>query len=82
MAHQKARQFRKEEDRYSKRIGMERIEAEGYNLNISRYISTATAEEIELEATHEKVVDIEAAIRKATAKHNAFLQELGLSPLP
>ena len=34
-------QFRKEEDRYSKRVGMERIAEEGYNLNISRYISTA-----------------------------------------
>jgi type I restriction enzyme M protein len=31
-------QFRKEEDRYSKRIDMERIAEEGYNLNISRYI--------------------------------------------
>ena len=76
-------QFRKEEDRYSKRIGMERIAEEGYNLNISRYISTATAEEeIELEATHDKLVDIEKQIREATAKHNAFLSELGLSLLP
>ena len=46
-------QFRKEEERYSKRVSMERIAEEGYNLNISRYISTAIAEEeIDLEATH------------------------------
>jgi type I restriction enzyme M protein len=38
-------QFRKEEDRYSKRVSMERIAEEGYNLNISRYISTAVGEE-------------------------------------
>src|SRR6185295_18404487 len=31
-------QFRKEEERYSKRISMGRIAEEGYNLNISRYI--------------------------------------------
>jgi len=37
-------QFRKEEERYSKRISMERIKQEGYNLNISRYISTSVAQ--------------------------------------
>ena len=74
---------RKEEDRYSKRIGMERIAEEGYNLNISRYISTATAEEeIELEETNAKLVEIENAIQTAAAKHNEFLKELGLPLLP
>lgn len=38
-------QFRKEEDRYSKRVSMERIAEEGYNLNISRYISTTVEED-------------------------------------
>jgi type I restriction enzyme M protein len=76
-------QFRKEEDRYSKRIGMDRIAEEGYNLNISRYISTAIGEdEISLEDTHARLVEIEDAVRKATGKHNEFLKELGLSPLP
>ncbi len=76
-------QFRKEEERYSKRISMERIEEEGYNLNISRYISTATEEaEIVIEETHAALVDIEEKIQTATAKHNAFLRELGLAPLP
>lgn len=76
-------QFRKEEDRYSKRIGMERIAEEGYNLNISRYISTAVGEEeIDLMATHSDLVDIEQQIRKATATHNTFLKELGLPLLP
>jgi type I restriction enzyme M protein len=76
-------QFRKEEDRYSKRVGMERIAEEGYNLNISRYISTAQQEvEIDLAATHSDLVGIEETIQKATAKHNEFLKELGLPQLP
>jgi type I restriction enzyme M protein len=76
-------QFRKEEERYSKRISMERIAAEGYNLNFSRYISTAVSEvEIDIAETHGKPVDIEKAIVAATRKHNAFLVELGLPPLP
>jgi type I restriction enzyme M protein len=62
---------------------MDRIEAEGYNLNISRYISTAQAEvEIDLEATHRTLVAIEQRIRAATQKHNAFLRELGVPELP
>jgi type I restriction enzyme M protein len=76
-------QFRKEEERYSKRISMERIAEEGYNLNISRYISTAVSEqEIDLAATHGELVEIEKTIRAATQKHNEFLIELGLPPLP
>ena len=76
-------QFRKEEDRYSKCIGMERIAEEGFNLNISRYISTAVSEvEIDLASTHGKLFGIAEAIREATAKHNKFLIELGLPELP
>ena len=75
-------QFRKEEERYSKRVSMERIAEEGYNLNISRYISTAVSEqEIDLEATHRSLTDIDHAIQTATLKHNTFLNELGLPPL-
>jgi type I restriction enzyme M protein len=76
-------QFRKEEERYSKRIQMERIKQEGYNSNISRYISTALAEsEIDLTATHGALVKIENTIQNATIEHNKFLEELGLLPLP
>jgi type I restriction enzyme M protein len=76
-------QFRTEEDRYSKRIDMERIAKEGYNLNISRYISTATAdEEIDLGEVNERLVGLEAKIAEATKKHNSFLAELGLPLLP
>ena len=76
-------QYRKEEDRYSKRVSMEQIEAEGYNLNISRYISTATAEkEIDLREVSAKLVDLEEKITSSTVKHNEFLRELGLDLLP
>jgi type I restriction enzyme M protein len=74
---------RSEEERYSRRVGMEEIEKNEYNLNISRYISTSVGEEaIDLSATHRNLVSIEETIRSATAKHNAFLKELGLPPLP
>jgi len=76
-------QHRREEERYARRVPMERIAAEGYNLNISRYISTAVAEdEIDLAATQARLVAIEAAVQAAKQKHNAFLAELGLAPLP
>lgn len=62
---------------------MSEIEKNDFNLNISRYISTAVAEaEIDLAATHAELVKIESDIATAKAKHNAFLKELGLSPLP
>ena len=76
-------QFRTEEERYSRRVSMDEIEANGCNLNISRYISTAKAEEeIDLIAVHTDLVNIEERIVKATSKHNEFLKELGLPPLP
>jgi type I restriction enzyme M protein len=76
-------QLRTEEDRYSKRVSMDRIAEEGFNLNISRYISTAVGEEeIELSATQGELVEIQKQIRGATSRHNAFLKELGLSLLP
>lgn len=76
-------QFRREEERFSKRVSMERIEAEGFNLNISRYISTSVAEEeINLAEKHQQLLAIEKSIQSATQKHNAFLLELGLPLLP
>ena len=76
-------QFRKEESRYSRRVGMAEIEKNDFNLNISRYISTAVGEkEICLKETHQLLIGIEGEIQAATAKHNKFLTELGLSQLP
>ena len=76
-------QFRKEEPRYSRRVEMEEIKKNDFNLNISRYISTAVADsEIDLATTHGELLEIENAIQEATILHNEFLKELGLDTLP
>ena len=76
-------QYRKEEDRYSRRVSMQEIEKNEFNLNISRYISTSTADkEIDLQEVHKNLVEIEKDIVKYTKEHNEFLKELGLSLLP
>jgi type I restriction enzyme M protein len=76
-------QNRTEAPRYSRRVEMAEIEKNDFNLNISRYISTAVGEEeISLEATNAALIDIEQAIKTATNQHNAFLKELGLPLLP
>jgi type I restriction enzyme M protein len=76
-------QYRKEQDRYARRVSMKEIAEKDYNLNISRYVSTAQEEAgVDLAATHSELVKIEGEIFKATAKHNEFLKELGLPLLP
>lgn len=77
-------QFRREVDRYSRRVGMDEIITKnGSNLNISRYISTAVDEvEVDLAAVHTELVDLERPIAEAMEKHNEFLKELGLPTLP
>lgn len=76
-------QFRKEEPRYSRRVGMEEIEKNDFNLNISRYVSTAEAEkEIDLAAVHAELLATEQKIADAKERHNQYLVELGLPVLP
>jgi len=76
-------QLRKEESRYSRRVGMEEIEKNDFNLNISRYVSTAEAEqEIDLAAVHADILAVEQKITKASKRHNQYLAELGLPLLP
>lgn len=72
-----------EVERYARRVEMAEIVSNDYNLNISRYVSTAQPEpEIDLAATHAELVRIEGEIRSATNKHNTFLNQLGLPVLP
>ena len=76
-------QHRIEEPRYSRRVSMAEIEENDFNLNISRYVSTATAEEeIVLADVHKSLVEIDERVKAATAAHNEFLRQLGLPPLP
>ncbi len=78
-----AYKFRKEEQRYARRVSMEEIEKNDFNLNISRYVSTAEPEEeINLTAVHAELVSLDNQIKSATQKHNEFLKELGLPLLP
>lgn len=59
------------------------IEKNGYNLNISRYVSTVPEEEvIDLDSVQQDLEKIEGDIQKAKVRHNRFLQELGLRPIP
>jgi type I restriction enzyme M protein len=70
-------------ERYARRVDMNEIASNDYSLNVSRYVSTAQDEvEVDLTATHAKLVGIQGVIRTASAKHNEFLKELGLPPLP
>ena len=78
-----AYQFRTEEKRFSRRVSMEEIKENDYNLNISRYVSTALPEkQIDLAAEHATIVELEKQIEEAKQKHNKYLEELGLPPLP
>jgi type I restriction enzyme M protein len=62
---------------------MKEIEKNEYNLNISRYVSTAKSEEIiDIEKVNKNLNDIEMNILKAKETHNKYLQELGLKKLP
>jgi type I restriction enzyme M protein len=76
-------QFRPEQvEKYARRVSLEEIEKNGYNLNISRYVSTSEDEvQIDLKEVHHKLKEINAAIEANTEKHNAFLKELGLDPI-
>lgn len=76
-------QFRKEAQRYSRRVSMDEIEENDFNLNISRYVSTAEAEEeVDLKAVHDELVGLDKKVKEATKLHNKFLKELGLPLLP
>jgi type I restriction enzyme M protein len=76
-------QYRKDEDRYSRCVSMEEIEKNDYNLNISRYVSTAEKEEeIDVAGVNKNLQEIEKEIIRAKQTHNQFLRELGLSELP
>ena len=69
-------------ERYARRVSMEEIKKNDYNLNISRYVSTAKPEPtIDLEEVHTKLTSLEQKLNKATEKHNQFLKELGLKTI-
>ena len=69
-------------ERYARRVSMDEIEKNGYNLNISRYVSTSVDEiKIDLKEVNTKLTEINKSIKTNTDIHNEFLKELGLPPI-
>jgi len=74
--------YRRDTERYSRKVSMKEIETNGYNLNISRYVSTSIDEvKIDLKEVNAKLITINESIKTNTDKHNEFLKELGLPPI-
>lgn len=73
-------QYRRDIEQYSRKVSMEEIKRNGYNLNISRYVSTSQEEiKINLSEVNTKLASINKRIKTSTDKHNEFLKELGLN---
>lgn len=69
-------------ERFARRVSMDEIEKNEFNLNISRYVSTSLDDEIiDLKEVNKKLVDLDKDISKARETHNKFLKELGLPPI-
>ncbi|MFO0507936.1 MAG: type I restriction-modification system subunit M [bacterium] len=73
-------QYRPEKiERYARRVSMQEIEKNDFNLNISRYVSITQDEEtIDLNKVNKQLVEIDKKAIEARDKHNKFLKELGL----
>lgn len=70
------------EERYARSVSMEEIEKNDFNLNISRYVSTAKPEPlINLKEVNTKIVDVEKRIKASREEHNSYLKELGLDTI-
>jgi len=67
----------------SRRVSMEEIEENDYNLNISRYVSIIKPEDpVDMDKVHEDLVNLNNKILKSKERHNAFLKELGIPEIP
>ena len=74
---------RSEKPHYSRRVPNDVVAGHDFNLNISRYIGTSSAEEeIDLEEINAELMSLDRTIKTATEKHNDFLKALGLPLLP
>jgi type I restriction enzyme M protein len=71
---------RAEIERYSHRAALEDIEANGFNLNIPRYVDTFEPEpEVDLQAVQNEIRDIERQLAETREKMNFYLKELGIN---
>ncbi len=75
-------QYRKEEERYSRAVSLKEIEKNDFNLNISRFVSTAKPEEvIDLDEVNNELKKFQEDIEKFRDEHNVYLKELGVGLL-
>ena len=69
-------------ERYARRVDIDEIESNDYNLNITRYVSTAEAEiQVDIQKVNQRLTQIEKRIKEKTEEHNSFLRELGLDEI-
>lgn len=74
--------YRKEEERFSRKVSLREIVENDYNLNITRYVSLAKEEaQIDLAKNQEELEQIEERLTDARSKVNVFLRELGLKEI-
>ncbi|MCE7892123.1 MAG: type I restriction endonuclease subunit M, partial [Sorangiineae bacterium PRO1] len=65
-------------EKYARVVGLEEIETNDFNLNISRYVETAdAAEKVDVAAALAKLRELEKKRAEAEAKMNGYLKELG-----
>ncbi len=65
-------------DKYARVIGLDEIEKNDFNLNLSRYVVTAeVAVKVEVASAIAKLRDLEKARGDAEARMNGYLKELG-----
>jgi type I restriction enzyme M protein len=67
-------------ERYSHTAMFEEIEANGFNLNIPRYVDTFVPEaEVDLQAVQNEIHDLENQLSQTREKMNFYLKELGIN---
>ncbi|MBP5368121.1 MAG: type I restriction-modification system subunit M [Bacteroidales bacterium] len=73
---------RAEIERYSRRVSLQEIKENGYNLNITRYVNLSVEEiSVDLSKVQKELKNIDLEIEKFRAEHNSFLRELGLEEI-
>lgn len=64
--------------KYARVVGLDQIETNDFNLNISRYVdATDAAERVDVASAIAKLREVEGERAEAEAKMNAYLKELG-----
>ena len=71
---------RADRERYSHTATFDEIEANGFNLNIPRYVDTFEPEpEVDLQAVQNEIRDLEKQLAETREKMNFYLKELGIN---